>query len=138
MDRLNLYDSAQDLLVCELEKIVKNETISAAQLDFMDKIVDIIKDLDEVSMNEEERMGDVKGGYSQRSMPRYYYGRGNSYRDGNMGYSRRNYPINDRSYGKDNSSEEMLNYLYLAHENASNEEERKRIKRMIDEIENAK
>ena len=37
-----------------------------------------------------------------------------------------------------NLTSQMLDHLYAAHDTASSEEERKRIKRMIDEIENSK
>jgi len=137
-NRLELYDSAQEMLVCELEKLIKNGEVTPSSLTYLDTIVDIIKDLDEITMNEEDRMIDPKMGYSGKNMPSYY-GRGTSYRN-NADYYRKGYSsneyMNDRSYGKGNSSEGMLNYLYLAHDNASTEDEKKRIKRMIDEIEN--
>ena len=135
MDRLNLYDQTQEMLVCELEKITLKNELTPSSLEFLDKLVDIIKDLDEISMNEEERISDTNGNYSQRNMPRYYYGRGTSYRDGS--YSRRNDSMmrDSGGYSRGNSKSEMLNHLFMAQETASNDEERKRIQRMIDELE---
>lgn len=140
-DRLKLFDSAQEMLICELDKITKNDSITPSQLDILDKLVDIIKDFDEIIMNEESREYDSQDGYSQRSMPRYYYMRGNSYRDGGMGYSRRNDMMPDgmeRGRSRGSKKDDMVEYLYLALDNASSDDEHKRIKRMIDEIENAK
>lgn len=140
-DRLALYDSSQEMLVCELEKITKDGSLTPSTLDYLDKIVDIIKDLDEISMNEEDRMYDMKTGYSQRNMSRYY-SRGNSYRDDGMGHSQRNGSMMrddlERGRSRGTKKNDMLEYLYMALDNAPNDEEHKRIKRMIDEIENAK
>lgn len=134
MDRLNLYDQTQEMLVCELEKITKKNELTPSALEFLDKIVDIIKDLDEISMNEEERMSDTKGGYSQRSMPRYYYGRASSYRDDS--YHRNETGMRDGSgYSRGSSRSQMLDHLYMAMDTAINEDERKRVQRMIDELE---
>lgn len=139
-DRIELYDAIQEMLLCEVDKIVKNNNITPSQVDVLDKLVDIVKDLDEMIFNEEDRMNEAKEGYSQRSMPRYNYYKGNSYRD--SGYSRKSEPMHDGmmkgGYSRGNSKDGMIEYLYLAMNNASSDEEHKRIKRMIDEIENAK
>ena len=142
MDRLRIYEEGQELLLCELEKLVKNQSITSNQLDFMDKIVDIIKDLDEVSMNEESRY-DYEDGNSQRYMPRAYYTRGSSYRGGSDGssygssYGRRSNMGRMYSDGisRNDGKADMLDHLYAAHDTATSEDEKKRIKRMIDEIE---
>lgn len=137
-DAITIYENAQDMVICELEKIVQKNEMSPSVLEYTYKIVDIIKDLDEAIMNEEERLSPNEG-YSSRSGA--YYNRGNSYRDGrvmyNDGYSRRGTSRTGNSYRGDSSKESMLDHLYMAHDTASSEEERKRIKRMIDEIENS-
>lgn len=131
---IDIYESGKDLMICELDKIVQKQEMSPNTLEYIYKIVDIIKDLDEVISNE-----DIKyGGYSQRSGSSYYgnnsgrmYGQGSSYRG--------RYNDMGSSYsGRNSSTTEMLDHLYKAHDTASSDEERKRIKRMIDEIENSK
>ena len=136
-DNLSIFESAQDMMICELDRIVQKKEVTPSTLDYLDKIVDIIKDLDEVSMNEEDRIG-YEDGHSSRGSR--YYNR-SSYRSGMYD----GYPVRrGSSYGNDNymgnsrgdtNKESMLNHLYAAYDTASNEEERKRIKRMIDEIE---
>jgi len=134
---IDIYESGKDLMVCELDKIIQKQEVSPTSLDYLDKIVDIIKDLDEVIANDESKYD----GYSQRSGSSYYtnnsnrmYGRGSSYRGR---YNDMN-SMNSSYTGRNDTTGEMLEHLYKAHDMASSEEERKRIKRMIDEIENSK
>ena len=137
-DRYQLYEDSQDMLICELDKITQKGELTGSSLDYLDKIVDIIKDLDEIMYNEETRID----GYSSRNGR--YYDRGSSYRndyDDMSSYSRRNNPsrdntrmINGNSRGQ--SKDSMLNHLYMALNSASSEDERKRVQKMIDEIEN--
>lgn len=135
-DNISIYEAAQDMMICELDKLVQKNEVSPTTLDYLDKIVDIIKDLDEVCMNEEQRMMQDDGHSSRGRM----YGYGSSYRgDGyyRRGSSYREDPATRTNSGKAGSKESMLNHLYAAHDTASSDEERKRIKRMIDEIENS-
>lgn len=137
-DNIAIFESAQDMMICELDKLIQKNEVSPTTLDYIDKIVDIIKDLYEVCSDEENRMN-MYDDYSGRSGR--MYDRGSSY--GSDGYYRRG-----SSYGsdpsmrsgtnRDTSKQAMLDHLYAAHDTASSEEERKRIKRMIDEIENSK
>lgn len=138
-DNLSVYESAQDLMVCELDKLVQKNEISPSTLDYFFKIVDIIKDLDKAIINEEDRISSEEG-YSMRSYP--YYNRGNSSRsnrnmDYNDGYSRRNTSRSGNSY-RGESRNDMLDHLYMALDTASNDDERKRVQHMIDEIERSK
>ena len=128
-DRITLYEDSQELLLCELEKLNKNESLTPQLLEFMDKVVDIIKDLDDIMYKEEQ----LVDGYSQRGGR--YYTDGNSYRSGRMydGGSR----MRSDGYSRRDSKSSMLDHLYAAHDNAMSEDERKRIKKMIDEIENS-
>ena len=86
--RYEVYENAQDMMICELDKLIQKSEVTPTTLEYMDKIVDIIKDLDEVIGNEEMYMAD---GNSQRSYGRYGYSRMNSYRGSDMrGMSARN------------------------------------------------
>lgn len=133
-DYIDIYESSKDLMVCELDKIVQKQEMSPTSLEYIYKIVDVIKDIDEIISNDNANYE----GYSQRSNNGYYtnssnrmYGRGSSYRN-------RYDDMNPSYSGRNSSTSEMLEHLYKAHDTASSEEERKRIKRMIDEIENSK
>ena len=134
-DNITVYESTQDLMVCELDKIVQKQEMSAQQLEYIYKIVDVIKDIDEIIMNEYGHE-DSSDGYSSRSGR--MYNNGSSYRDGyyRRGSSYRDEPMRNSS-NRSSSRADMLDHLYRAHDTASSEEERKRIKRMIDEIENS-
>ena len=142
MDRYEVYENAQDMMICELDKLIQKNEVSPTTLEYMDKIVDIIKDLDEILDGEDMRMSD---GNSQRSYGRYNYnrmGNMNSYRSDMRGnYSRSNSRGNYNNMNsmdgnsQGNGKKEMLDHLYMAMDNSSNEEERKRIQRMISEIE---
>jgi len=132
-DYIDIYESSKDLMVCKLDKIISKQELSPSTLKYIYKIVDIIKDIDEIVSNDIINYE----GNSQRSGGSYYvnnsnkmYGHGSSFRshynDMNSSYS-----------GRSEKSSEMLDHLYKAHDAASSDEERKRIKRMIDEIENS-
>ena len=135
MDRYEVYENAQEMMICELDKLIQKKEVSPTTLEYMDKIVDIIKDLDEILDGEEARMTD---GNSQRGYNRYY-GR-NSYRSGDSygNYMRNNSRNNMNGLdgnSQGNGKKEMLDHLYMAMDSSSNEDERKRIQRMISEIE---
>ena len=137
MERYEIYENAQDMMICELDKLVQKNEVTPTTLEYMDKIVDIIKDLDEVLDGEDMRMND---GNSQRSFPRNY-NRMNNYRGNSYtGRSMRNTYSSNGMNGLDgnsqgNSKKEMLDHLYMAMDNSSSEDERKRIQRIISEIE---
>lgn len=137
-DRFDVFESAQDMMICELDKIVQKNELTPSALDYVDKIVDIIKDLDEIMDGEEAHATN-----EYRNNSKGYYGmRGSSYR-GNMrsdyirGGSRMgtNMDMNGMKNSQNDGKQEMLDHLYMAMDTASTEEERKRIQRMINEIE---
>lgn len=127
-DRIEIYDASQDLAVCELKKIVKAGEMTPTSLEHVYKLVDVIKDLDEIIANEEERDLEVEG-YSQRSGRRMY--RGNSYRS--IPYEGRR--IREVGYSRNDGKHEMLSHLDKALENAKTDEDRRKIQKMIDELE---
>ena len=130
-DRITLYEDSQELLLCELEKLNKNESLTPQLLEFMDKVVDIIKDLDDIMYKEEQ----LTDGYSQRGGR--YYNDGNSYRSSSYRMYDDGSRMRSGGYSRKDSKSSMLDHLYAAHDNAMSEDERKRIKKMIDEIENS-
>lgn len=133
-DRYELFESSQNMLICELDKLTAKQELTPQTLSYLDTLVDIIKDLNEIMAEEEMK-------YDSRNSGRYYpmnsyesnsYGRGSSYRS----RSYNNY--GSMNSGRNDKSTEMLDHLYSAMDATNSEEERKRIKRMIDEIENSK
>lgn len=134
--KYDICENTQDMMLCELEKIVQKNELTPSTLEYVDKLVDIIKDIDEILDGEDTRMND---NYSQRSGNRMYYNRGSSYRNNtrNGNYMTNNMKNASGMTGSSQSDgkQEMLDHLYMAMDTASNEEERKRIQRMINEIE---
>lgn len=145
------YSSIREMVNCELEKIGKKTELDKASLENLDKLIDIIKDIDAVEMNEQ--------GYSQRmdgnSYGRYPYMPNMYYRDGGMdgssyGYpytiyideanSNRQYgePMNYRTnrYSRDDGKERILSKLDHILDDASSEREREIIRNCISKLEN--
>lgn len=128
-DRYEIFEASQDMLICELDKLVQKQELTPQLLSYFDTLVDVIKDLNEIMADEDEKYNNSYNQYSGRSYPMNRSYRGNSYRndyrDPENGYSKRS-----------EKSSEMLEHLYSALDSASSEEERKRIRRMIEDIEN--
>ena len=114
------YDGIRKLVDCELEKISKMNELNTAALDNVGKLVDILKDLDEI---ENDKMDD---GYSQRYNPTT----GNSYMRGGRSYGR-SYGYN-RSYNSRGGS--LRDHLEQALDEAKTDRERETIMRMMDEM----
>ena len=111
---METYENIRKLVNCELDKIGKMNELNNSALENIYKLVDILKDLDEVEEHNDR-------GYSQRMMPNYNYG--NSYRP------MRSY--DNRSYSRGNS---LRDHLEQALNEAQTERERETIMRMMNEI----
>lgn len=127
-----MYDRLYDMINCEIDKIANKGELNVASLDNLDKLVDIIKDLqtiDAMSYAEERDYGFSNSGYSNRNRMMYNdggYSYGRYYRGRNMG----GYSYNDGGRG------EMMNHLEQAMSQASSEEERNEIRQMIEKMQN--
>ena len=114
MDKMTeLYD----ILCDELEKITAKGELTAGSLDAVDKIVDIMKDIEEMGYRGDENM-----------MGRSYRG---SYRDGRS-YNRMSYA--QRSRGR-YSRHDIVEQLEDIADSAPNEKARKEIERLITKME---
>lgn len=112
MDKMTeLYD----ILCDELEKITAKGELTAGSLDAVDKIVDIMKDIEEMGYSGDENM-----------MGRSYRG---SYRDGRS-YNR----YAQRSRGR-YSRHDIVEQLEDIADSAPNEKSRKEIERLITKME---
>lgn len=114
-------DRIYDMIYCELDEISKKQSLDVKDVELIDKFVDIIKDIDQIGMEQD--------GYSQmnmRSIPsRTGYGRnsyrGNSYRDG--------------SYSRDESKAHMLNELGRIMDMAVDDRDRQAVQKLMSEME---
>ena len=130
-----MYDGIYDMLNCEIEKIEKKGELNAASLDNLDKLVDIIKDLQTIeAMAEYEKDGD---GYSERRG--YLYGDDMSYRRGYMDGNRGSRYYMGRSmntgHNRDDGKKAMMEHLEKAMHNAETVAETEEIRRMIEKME---
>lgn len=132
-----LYD-IQDMLEDELKKICKQDTISTSDLDEIDKMVDIIKDISTI-----DAMEHYDGGYSyadattrgySESWPYSYEGRGGRL-GGNVSNARGRdtmgrYTSRDSGHDK-NQAIDILNNLMM---DARNEEDREKYRKAIEQL----
>lgn len=133
------YNRVRDLVECEIEKIGKQEQLNETSLHFLDKLVDIRKDIDEIEMN--DGIADyyedwVDGGSSYtRGRNGSSYRRGRSYargRNGGASY-RRGYNGYGNSYSSGN--DETIEHLHMAMDAAQTDAERESIRKVIEKME---
>lgn len=116
---VDVFNGIREMVNCELMKMTQKGELDKAMLENLDKLVDILKDLDEIE----------NGGYSQRGY-NYGYDNGNSYRY--MPYNRNN----GGNYSR-HGSNPALDHLYKAMDQAQSEAERQAIQMAIDKIVNS-
>lgn len=139
MESLN---KLKEMLHCEIDKIAGQGELTTGSLESVGKLLDAIKDIDEISMHEGE------DGYSQRGYGGQitYYPNDMYYDNGNMGRGMsqrggRSYRnnMNMNSYRGMNSyadgKDHMLDQLQEMMDNATNERERQAIQKCIRQIE---
>lgn len=105
----------RDILLGELDKINQKGSLTSESLSYVDKIIDILKDVHEMDPT-------IADNYN--GMPRYYYG---NTRD--RGYVVT--PYHENHYGAGKS--EMIEHLQRALDMAQTEQERDSIRRMIEQ-----
>lgn len=107
----DVFNGIREMVNCELMKMTQKGELDKAMLESLDKLVDILKDLEEIENG--------NSGYSQRRM--YDYDNGNSYRYNSGRYSRHG----------------AVDHLYKAMDQAQSESERQAIQMAIDKIINS-
>ena len=134
-----MYD-LKEKLCDELKEYARKQDMSAGDLEMVHKLTDTIKNIDKISMLEEE------GGYSQagnwEADMRGSYDRGSSYRgqrrDSRGRYSRNgNYSSERRMYSRDGAKDRMMEHLEDMMQEAGSEKEREAIRRCMAQMENA-
>lgn len=124
-----MYEGVYEMLNCEIEKIEKKGELTSSTLDNLDKLVDIVKDLQTI-----EAMADYDNGnegYSRTG--RYYDDNDMSYRRGGRYYMGRN---SMRGYSRDDGKKDMIEHLEKAMHMANSESEKEEIRHMIEKMEN--
>lgn len=139
------YKKTKDLLERELDKLIAGDNMTATNLELTYKIVDIVKDINEICekdamMYDEEYSG--RRGYGNRSSRAYGYPYMGSYAsEGNYG---RGYSGMDGGYGMNNSGNNyggrssgdtaMRSKLQQLLNEAQNDHERMMIRTWMDEL----
>lgn len=162
---MKVYYEIKDMLEKELGQIADKRELTSNNLEIMDKVVDIIKDIETIcAMREagEEGYSEMmpyymyddgssyargRGRYAKRdSMGRYsseggYSGRG-SYEGGSYdSYNRGSYDSYERGgrrgYSREDSKEHMVSELERMEQNATDEKQRNMIRNWRNQLQNA-
>ena len=122
---MDTLDKIYDMMYCELDEIAKKEKLDSKDVELIDKFVDIIKDIDEIGMNQDM-------GYSQ--MGGSSYARGRSGRGMYMGRSYRGMRSNNGGYSRDENRNMVMDHLQEAMDMASDEKDRRAISRLMEQM----
>ena len=135
---MKVYYDIKDMLEKELEQIADKRELTSNNLEIMDKVVDIIKDIETICA-----MRDASEDYSGSYMPRYFYDDGNmsnnSYARGRGRYARRDsmgrYSSEDgysgydrRNYSREDSRDHMISELDRMEREATDETQKNMIR----------
>lgn len=147
---MKVYYEIKDMLEKELEQIADKRELTSNSLDVMDKVVDIIKDIETICAMKEAS----EEGYSSY-YPNYMYddgmdgqsyarGRGRNARRDSMGrYSSENYSNNSydsygrRGYSREDSRDHMVGELERMEREATSESEKNMIRNWKNQLKNA-
>ena len=132
---MDTYDKLYDMLEKELDEIVKKGALTADSLMSLDKIVDVMKDINEICDHDEDS-GYSQRGYVYTNGGNSYRRSGNSYRDGRYSRGGANRGNSYRGYSRRDEREEILNHLDYLMETSGTEKERQAIKDALNALEN--
>ena len=123
---MDTLERIYELMFCEIDDIEKKDKLDSKDVELIDKFVDIIKDINEISS-----MSD--SGYSQMGGRSYNYG--NSYNN----YSRRMIPMyssnmRNNGYSRNDNKEMIMNHLKDLADMATDERDSKAIERLMDQM----
>ena len=130
MEMQKTFDKLRDMIGSEMEQITSRGEFDENSLACTYKMVDILKDLGEIEMND--------GGYSQRYMPQYPMnsygmGGGNSYRNNNTMYRGNSYRNNYNGMnGGYSRTGDTMDKLHQMMNEAQTEHERETIRRVME------
>ncbi|MBP5457251.1 MAG: hypothetical protein J6Y37_12195 [Paludibacteraceae bacterium] len=151
---MKVYYEIKDILEKELEQIADKRELTSNNLEIMDKVVDIVKDIETICA-----MKEASEDYSGAYMPRYFYEDGNmsnnsyamsngSYARGRGRYARRDsmgrYSSDDgysgyerRNYSREDSRDHMISELDRMEREAADENQRNMIHNWKNQLKNA-
>lgn len=149
---MKVYYDIKDMLEKELEQIASKRELTSNNLEVMDKVVDIIKDIETICAMRE---ASEDGGYSNYT-PMYMYDDGMSYARGRGRYAKRdsmgrystedgysnaneysgNYS-NRRGYSRDDSRDHMVSELERMEREATDENQRNMIRNWKNQLKTA-
>lgn len=128
MEMQKTFDKLRDMIGSEMDQITSRGELDENSLACTYKMVDILKDLGEIEMND--------GGYSQRYMPQYpmnSYGMGgNSYRNNNTMYRGNSYRNSYNGMGGYSRTGDTMDKLHQMMNEAQTEHERETIRRVME------
>lgn len=126
------YEKIKEMLCEELETIAKKGELTAGSLDTVDKLTHAIKSLETIiAMNEYS-----EDGYSNRGSYARRYTRDGSM-DGGNSYARYGNVRRDSMgrYSRDEANEEIINRLHEVMNDATNEQTKQEIRKLINKME---
>ena len=128
MEMQKTFDKLRDMIGSEMDQITARGELDENSLACIYKMVDILKDLGEIEMND--------SGYSQRYMPQYpmnSYGMGgNSYRNNNTMYRGNSYRNSYNGMGGYSRTGDTMDKLHQMMNEAQTEHERETIRRVME------
>lgn len=125
---MKVYEDLEEMLNQELKEITKKGDINAAGLETIYKIIDVLKDINEIRCSKEDE------GYSRmhgwRVTPTYGYGDGGSYRN----YQDSGSYMHGNSYARRYSRNSPEEKLAMMMDEATTAQEREIIQRCMDKL----
>lgn len=145
---MNILYEIKDMMEDELKKICKANEITGSDLEEIDKMVDIIKDIDTIEAMKSVELNGYSGNYSYAdanmrgysevwpyNMPVYARdARGGEYSMARGRDSMGRYTSRDSNYSRHDAKDEIVEKLNDLMMNAHNEEEREKYRRAIEQL----
>lgn len=143
---MKVYHDIKDMLERELEQIADKRELTSNNLEVMDKVVDIIKDIETICAMREYSDDGYSGSY-----PYYMYDDGMSGARGRGRYAKRDsmgryssdggysgrYDRDIRGYSRDDSKEHMISELERMERETTDENQKAMIRNWRNQIKNA-
>lgn len=121
---MDTLDRIYEMMYCELDDIAKKDKLDSKDVELIDKFVDIIKDIDDISMSQDEGYSHMNG-----NNMRGRSGRMMSYAHG---YNR----ITNGGYSRNDNKDAMLDRLQDVADMAMDEKDRKAVMRLMEQMQN--
>lgn len=126
---MDALDRVYDKAYCEIDDIGKKDKLQMQDIEALDKLVDIIKDIEEMNSSQDVMYSGNNGSYARGRSMRNMYGR-NSYANRGYNYARGN------SYSRNDSKDVMLEHLADIADMAVDDRDRKAVEKLMDQMRN--